>query len=206
MKKLNDESALLIHGSENIQRKNLSPVEEGNLYKQYMKLIKKSIDETASDFEVSKDTVRDKINLLDLPQELLEKVHNGTISYTKARNLTILTREPDNDDRRYGKAKDGTFTGPDPAPRTDSFHNQIIEIASEPSLKTEKEIATTAKLARIKKGRLCFRSKKAFDLLGEPLHFHESVFLPCPFQLFFLGFCSALEVVIIPHEGSHSIH
>ena len=150
VRELSDESALLVHGAENIQRKNLTPVEEGRLYRQYMKLMNKTVKETAEDFEVFPSTVNYKLSILDLPDDIQEKVQNGTISYSKARQLTILTREPSTSTVVDGKRADGTFksVSPQPAIRTDRFYPEIRRIAEDPSLKTEKEIAQTAKRVR----------------------------------------------------------
>ena len=150
IRELNDEAALLIHGAENIQRKNLTPVEEGRLYQQYMRLMKKTVNETAYDFEVDRATVTYKLSMLDLPQDIQDKVHDGTISYSKARQLAILTREPETTAVVSGRTKEGKISsgGTKAAPRTDRFYPEIRQIAKDPSLKTEREIAETAKKVR----------------------------------------------------------
>jgi len=148
IRKLNDESALLVHGAENIQRKNLSHIEEARLYRKYMETMKKAQDETANDFEVSPDTVRYKLTLLDLPDDIQQKIHEGIISYSKGRQLAILTREPYGDDDRRFHRNGKEFTGQSSAIRTERFYPEIRKIAEEPSLKTEREVAETAKLVR----------------------------------------------------------
>ena len=144
VRELDDESAILIHGSENIHRKDLTPIEEGTLYRKYMEATGKSVAATAKAFQVSRDTVRDKLNLLDLPEDIQDRVHSGDIDYRKARKLTILTREPADDHGR--RLKDGTYS--EPARRTDRWYPEIRELAGNVSLRTEKEVARTARLVR----------------------------------------------------------
>lgn len=150
IRELDDEASLLIHGAENIQRKNLTPVEEGRLYQQYMTLMKKTVKETAYDFEVHPSTVTFKLSMLDLPQDIQDKVHDGTISYSKARQLAILTREPDTTAVVSGRTNKGRISsgGTKSAIRTERFFPEIRQIAEDPSLKTEREIAETAKKVR----------------------------------------------------------
>lgn len=147
---LDDESALLIHGSENIHRKDLTPIEEGTLYRLYIQNHGKTLNETAEAFQVSRDTVRDKLNLLDLPGDIQDKVHRGEIKFDKARRLTILTREPETATVVSGRKEDGTLEskGREPAPRTDRWFPAIREIADNVNLQTEKEVAKTAQLVR----------------------------------------------------------
>jgi hypothetical protein len=52
-----------------------------------------SYDEVAKAFQVSSETVRIKCDLLELPQEIQDKLHKGELTFEKARKLTILLRE-----------------------------------------------------------------------------------------------------------------
>lgn len=142
IRELDDESAMLIHGSENIQRKALSPIEQGKLYSTIMERFNKTISKVARDFSASLEAIRSHINLLSLPDDIQAKVHSGEIPYSKARQLTILTRKPTTPSGVVGKKK---FQ---PAPRTDEHFIAIREITESPSLKTEREVAETAKLVR----------------------------------------------------------
>ena len=149
VRELDDESALLIHGSENIHRKDLTPIEEGTLYRLYIQNHGKTLNETAEAFQVSRGTVRDKLNLLGLPEDIQDKVHRGEIKFDKARQLTILTREPIRDtDRCIESEGYKSLEGSQPAPRTDRWFPAIREIADNVNLQTEKEVAKTAQLVR----------------------------------------------------------
>lgn len=65
------------------------------------------------------------------------------ISYSKARKLTILTREPETPTVVPGRKEDGTLfaKGSEPAPRTDRYYEQIRAIANDPTITDESEVA-----------------------------------------------------------------
>lgn len=147
IRELNDEEALLINGSENIHRKDLTPIEEGRLYRSYMEKTGKSIELVAKDFTRSQDTVRDRLSILDLPDDIQARVHSGELSYTKARQLAILTREPIERTTVLSKGR-STIEPAEPAPRTDRWYEEIRQLADETDLKIEKEVAYAAKQIR----------------------------------------------------------
>lgn len=150
VRELSDEDALLILGSENIHRKDLTPIEEAHLYQWYMEKMGKTPARVAEAFKVSAENVRSKLNLLDLPEDIQARIHDGELSYTKARQLAILTREPSTTTVVHGKKEDGTFSSvePQPAQRTDRWHQEIRLLAEDPGLRTEREVAEAARLVR----------------------------------------------------------
>jgi ParB-like chromosome segregation protein Spo0J len=86
-------------GSENIWRKDYTPIEEAKLYYNYRKFLEKeqkrnvSVVEVATAFKVSEATVLAKIDLLELPPEIQRKLQRGELPFSKVRALSILTRE-----------------------------------------------------------------------------------------------------------------
>jgi ParB/RepB/Spo0J family partition protein len=152
VRELDDESSLLVMGSENIQRKQLTPIEEAKLYKKYVETFSKTVEEAARNFETSKDDIRVKLYLLDLPPDIQDKVHSGKIPFYKARQLTILTREPSMTTVIHGEDRgaDGKFIGgsPQPAPRTDRHFEAIRILAKDERLPSEKAVAEAAKRTR----------------------------------------------------------
>ena len=137
--------ALLILGSENIHRRQLSPIEEARYYKS-LKDRGMSVRRIAESVSKSRDHIRFHLNLLDLPDDIQARIHAGEIPYSKARQLTILTREPATTTVVAG-VKDFQ-----PAPRTTRHFDAIRVIADEAakggSLKTEKAVAEAARLVR----------------------------------------------------------
>jgi len=156
VKELTDSEAITIQGSENIWRKDYTPIEEARLYSNYREFLQKerngkkvSIKEVAEAFQTSEVDVEKKIWLLDLPQEIQDKLHRGEIPFSKVRSLTILTREKiPASDRMLGDY------GTEPAPRTDRFYSEIKRLTEEiekgalGGLRTEKGVAEAAQLVR----------------------------------------------------------
>ena len=70
-------------------------------------------------FQVGRETVRDKLNLLDLPEDIQSKVHKGEIDYYKARQLTILARAPNDTTTVVSLGKQAGLEGSQPAQRTE---------------------------------------------------------------------------------------
>lgn len=143
VKDLTDSEAITIQGSENIWRKDYSPIEEARLYCNYRIFLEKEsgkrvqISQIAEAFQVPKASVDKKIALLDLPKEIQDKLHNGEIPYSKVRCLTILTK----DEAPIGVSGGGH----EPAPRTARFYQEINKLANEieeGNLRTEKGVST----------------------------------------------------------------
>jgi ParB family chromosome partitioning protein len=155
VRELTDSEAITIQGSENIWRKDYTPIEEAKLYYNYREFLQKerngkkvSIKEVAEAFQASETDVIVKIYLLDLPQEIQDKIHRGEIPFSKAKSLTILTREAYSDRNTPGQE----IT--EPAPRTDRFYYEIkrlteeIEKGPQGGLRTEGGVAEAAQLIR----------------------------------------------------------
>ncbi|MBC8223019.1 ParB/RepB/Spo0J family partition protein [Candidatus Bathyarchaeota archaeon] len=99
IRELDDDDAVWIQLAENIQRDDYTPIELAHAYRQ---AVDRYTARGISDAEIIKTVaqnvnmgsrhVREHLNLLDLPSGVQEKVHRGEVSYTKARELTRLTR------------------------------------------------------------------------------------------------------------------
>ncbi len=75
---------------ENIQRKNLNPVEEGNGYKMLIERFNLTQEEVAKRVGKERSTVTNMMRLLNLPQKILDDVSRGTLSAGHAKVLLSL--------------------------------------------------------------------------------------------------------------------
>ena len=156
-KQLTDSEAITIQGSENIWRKDYTPIEEARLYYNYRMFLEKEqskripIKDVAEAFKTSEDNVDSKINLLELPKEIQDKLQHGQIPFSKVRKLTLLTRMSD---PTTVVSDNGGFLGSEPAPRTTRFYSDIKALAEEikkgalGGLRTEKGVAEAAQAIR----------------------------------------------------------
>ena len=87
VKDLSDAQALEFAIIENVQRSNLSPIEEANSYKRLMEEFKYTQAKVAEKLGKSRSYIANIIRLLSLPQEVQQMVQDGLISSSHARNL-----------------------------------------------------------------------------------------------------------------------
>ena len=150
VREMGDRQALLIHGSENIQRRNLSPIEEARLYRKEREF-GMSLKEISTANRKDEQTIQYHLYLLDLPDDIQAKVHNGELSYTKARELARLTREPIDITTVISKGR-GKIQGPEPAPRTIKYYDAIRTMAEDSDIDSTKRgikiIEETSKLVQ----------------------------------------------------------
>lgn len=78
--------------AENIQRKDLNPVELAAAMKRYMIEFKATSDVCGQFFGVSGATVRGNVRLMDLPEEARKAMADGTITVGAARQLLTLQK------------------------------------------------------------------------------------------------------------------
>ncbi|MFH1772570.1 MAG: ParB/RepB/Spo0J family partition protein [Candidatus Omnitrophota bacterium] len=95
VKDLSDKETLIISVVENLQRKDLNPLEEANAFKRLMDDFEFSLDEVANVIGKDKTTISNTIRLLKLPTKIQEALEKGIINRSQAR--TILTAESQND-------------------------------------------------------------------------------------------------------------
>lgn len=79
---------------ENLQRKDLNPIEKALSFKRYLDEHKCTQDEFAQRLKIDRSTIANLIRLLELPELVLENLRNETISAGHARALLPLGEEP----------------------------------------------------------------------------------------------------------------
>ena len=93
VKDFSDEEMMEIAILENIQREDLSPIEEAQAYKNYMDKMGITQEELANKFKKSRSYITNIIGLLKLPKTIQKDVTNHTISMSHARILSKLDDE-----------------------------------------------------------------------------------------------------------------
>jgi ParB family chromosome partitioning protein len=78
---------------ENIQRKDLTPIEEASAYKQLITKLGYTQDELAKRLGKSRTNVANMLRLLSLPEKIRDMVNTGKLSYGQARTLLSLDDE-----------------------------------------------------------------------------------------------------------------
>ena len=83
---------------ENIQRKDISPIEEARTYRLLMEKFSLTQEEVARLVSKSRSRIANALRLLSLPEEVQEKIAKGEISFSQARE--ILSGNPDAEEIR----------------------------------------------------------------------------------------------------------
>ena len=78
---------------ENIQRKDLTPIEEATAYRQLISKLGYTQDELAKRLGKSRTNVANMLRLLSLPEKIRSMVNEGRLSYGQARTLLSLEDE-----------------------------------------------------------------------------------------------------------------
>ena len=89
----NDQQMMEISLLENIQRKDLTPIEQANAYNQLINKLGYTQDQLAKRIGKSRSNVTNLLRLLNLPLEVQKLVNNGKLSYGHARALLSLNNE-----------------------------------------------------------------------------------------------------------------
>jgi len=92
IREVDDKKMLELALVENIQRRDLNPMEKARAFKQLMTLNAWTQDQVADSLGMARPTVANFIRLLDLPLEIHEAVSRGTISMGHARALLAVTQ------------------------------------------------------------------------------------------------------------------
>jgi len=79
---------------ENLQRKDLNPIEKALSFKRYLDEHGCTQDELAHRLKLDRSTIANLMRLLELPQSVLDGIRNGAISAGHARALLPLGDEP----------------------------------------------------------------------------------------------------------------
>ena len=93
IREMNDSEMMQISMIENLQRENLSPVEEALGYKVLSEEYGLTQDEISRSVGKSRPVIANAMRLLKLPQEVLDMVSDGTISAGHARALLAIENE-----------------------------------------------------------------------------------------------------------------
>lgn len=93
IKNFNDKEMMEISLLENIQRKDLTPIEEASAYEQLIKKLNYTQDQLAKRLGKSRANVTNLLRLLTLPSEVQNLVNKGKLSYGQARTLLALDSE-----------------------------------------------------------------------------------------------------------------
>ena len=89
----NDKQMMEISLLENIQRKDLTPIEEAEAYDQLIRKLGYTQDELAKRIGKSRSNVTNILRLLNLPGEVKKLVNDGKLAYTQARALLATEDE-----------------------------------------------------------------------------------------------------------------
>jgi ParB family transcriptional regulator, chromosome partitioning protein len=95
VKRFTEAERLEIALVENIQRENLSPLEEASAYKRLMEIAALSQEEVAQKVGKNRSTVANSLRLLKLPEEIQKAVGDGSISAGHARAILSVNRIED---------------------------------------------------------------------------------------------------------------
>ena len=90
IKDFTDQQMMEIALIENIQREDLSPIEEATAYKNYIDATGLTQEEVANKFGKSRSYITNLLGLLSLPKYVQKEVMNGTISMSHARVLSKI--------------------------------------------------------------------------------------------------------------------
>ena len=89
-KDINDVSSLEISLIENVQREELNPVEEAHAYRELMDRFEHTLDRVGQMVGKDKTTISNSVRLLNLPEEILDYLKQGTISTGHAKVLLSI--------------------------------------------------------------------------------------------------------------------
>lgn len=93
VKDFNDQEMMEIALLENIQRENLSPIEEAKAYKNFMTKMNMTQEELGVRFGKSRSYITNILGLLNLPKEVQQDVMENKISMSHARVLSKIEDE-----------------------------------------------------------------------------------------------------------------
>lgn len=95
VKDLNDKDTLVLAIAENLQRKNLNPIEEAEAFKRLMWEFEFSLEDIARFVGKDKTTIANSLRLLRLPEEIKEALRKGVISASQARTILGAQKKED---------------------------------------------------------------------------------------------------------------
>jgi len=90
VKELTDTQAAMMRATENVERVDISPIEEAAVYKDLVETHQLSLDEIAGMMGKSKGLIRRRLDLLRMPECLQIAIHKKEINYSVAEELWQL--------------------------------------------------------------------------------------------------------------------
>ncbi|HOJ92597.1 MAG TPA: ParB/RepB/Spo0J family partition protein [Dictyoglomaceae bacterium] len=87
IKELDEQTALDITLTENLQREDLNPIEKAKAFQSYIETFKVTQEELAQRLSISRSEVTNFLRLLQLPPDIQEEVRRGNLTYGHARTL-----------------------------------------------------------------------------------------------------------------------
>ena len=174
---LDDQAAALAAATANLQREDLTPYEEARAYKSILELLKaagkkSNVAEVARLCSVAHNTVKHRLQLLDLPEAVAQRIGDNGFSIQHAQAFLPIAKEPEM--LEAGLAYLAKLK-PDDLPEAEYFGEEIASALQEKKLLANKydvdryyDLRTLdkhlAKVATIEVGDATFfRDMKAFD-------------------------------------------
>ena len=91
VKEMTDQEAAIIRASENLARENLTPLEEAIIFSNLLTKYNMTIEGVAKKFGYNPGTVKRRLNLVKMPPQLKQAVHEKRISVSVAEELWPIT-------------------------------------------------------------------------------------------------------------------
>lgn len=107
IRELDDKDAFIFAIVENLQRKDLNPLEEAEAFKRLMEEFAFTLEELARFMGKDKTTVVNALRLLKLPPGIKEALKKGSITRTQARTLLGVENKEDQEKLFYQILKEG---------------------------------------------------------------------------------------------------
>lgn len=96
VREMDERECFTLRSIENLQREDLSPIEEGFIYKELRDTYKMSVVGIAKNLGISESKVIEKLKCIEMPDEVTKAIHEGRLS---ARSAVVLFRIEDESTR-----------------------------------------------------------------------------------------------------------
>ncbi|QVK17882.1 nucleoid occlusion protein [Mycoplasmatota bacterium] len=171
IKDLNEEDAASVALIENIQREDLTAIEEAKAYKVLMEVNQLKQENLANQLGKSQSTIANKIRLLKLPVKIQKCILNKQITERHARALLMLKEE----DKQYqvlNKIIDKQLT----VKETENCIKKILNIENKPKGKIISKVSKDARIAINTINHAIFMIKEQSGIELETNHLEDEEF------------------------------
>ena len=124
VREISDVECALLRATENVHRKDLSPIEEAAVYKDLFDTHHLSFDQIGKRMGKSPGVVKRRLNLLKMPAQLQKAIHEKLISYTVAEELCRI-KDPAQLDYYLGYGIDHGITKEVARQWVDEWYKQV---------------------------------------------------------------------------------